>query len=94
MNASTASAGGARKPRRSELLLDISQELSSVDSLDDALATLLAITTREMGVDRCTLFLNDDVKGQLFSRIAEGDQRATLLTHRRRRIDRRNSFSE
>jgi len=53
------------------MLLDISQEMSTIASLDDALATLLSITTREMGVDRCSLFLNDTRSDELYSRVAE-----------------------
>jgi len=45
--------------------------MSTIASLDDALATLLSITTREMGVDRCSLFLNDTRSDELYSRVAE-----------------------
>jgi hypothetical protein len=55
------------------LLLDISQEMAHIDSLDDVLATMFAITTREMGAERGALFLNDPRTNELFSRIAEGD---------------------
>jgi adenylate cyclase len=35
--------------------------------------TLIAMTTKEMGADRGSLFLNDALTGELYSRVAQGD---------------------
>ncbi|WP_135075118.1 GAF domain-containing protein [Terasakiella sp. SH-1] len=63
----------SRNPRHTELLLDISQEISDKDSLDEVLFCLLEITTMESNAERGTLFLYDDTTHELFSRIAMGN---------------------
>lgn len=58
--------------RRAEMLLDISREVSSLESLDEILDVLVRITTTELGAERGTLFLNDPTTGELYSRVAQG----------------------
>ncbi|MDA9064201.1 GAF domain-containing protein [Pseudomonadales bacterium] len=58
--------------RRAEFLLDVSRKVSGLTSLDDILAELVEISTREIGAERGTLFLNDPQTGELYSRIAQG----------------------
>jgi adenylate cyclase len=58
--------------RRAELLLDISREVSCLESIDDILDVLVRITTSELGAERGTLFLNDPTTGELYSRFAQG----------------------
>ena len=53
-------------------LLDLSQELAAKDSLDEVLAALVAATTQATGGERGSLFLNDDHRQELYSRVAEG----------------------
>jgi adenylate cyclase len=60
--------------RHAELLLDVSQKLASMETLDEMLETLISITTTELGAERGTLFLNDPETGELYSRIALGSQ--------------------
>ena len=58
--------------RRAELLLDISRTVASYGSLDEILEALVKTTTKELGAERGTLFLNDPTTGELFSRVAQG----------------------
>tara|TARA_B100001123_G_C15327270_1_gene1029979 strand:- start:1373 stop:3700 length:2328 start_codon:yes stop_codon:yes gene_type:complete len=58
--------------REAELLLAISQEVASVDGLDEILDRFIAIATREVCAERGTLFLNDDQTGELYSRVTHG----------------------
>ncbi len=51
-----------------QILLDISNDLASSDSLDDALEKLVAITTKTIGAERGTIFLNDKRTDELYSR--------------------------
>lgn len=63
----------SRKPRQTELLFNISQEMKNIHSLNDTLAALLEITTEEIDAERGTIFLLDEEKGELFSRVAMGN---------------------
>lgn len=67
-----ASAEERKRLRQAEMLLEISRKVAAMDSLDEVLATLMAISTTETGAARSTLFLNDPETGELFSRIAQG----------------------
>ncbi|MBV1876339.1 MAG: GAF domain-containing protein [Pseudomonadales bacterium] len=58
---------------RAELLLEISHEVAALDSLDDILASLVKITTRELSAERGTFFLNDPRSHELYSRVAQGN---------------------
>ena len=62
----------ARRLRQVELLLDITRKMAAKESLDDVLNTLVEVTTREIGAERGSLFLNDDKTGELYSRVAQG----------------------
>ena len=55
-----------------ELLLDVSRKMVSYDSLDDVLRTLVEMTTAEFNAERGTLFLNDPLTNELYSRAAQG----------------------
>ncbi|MCP3952722.1 MAG: GAF domain-containing protein [Desulfobacterales bacterium] len=56
-----------------ELLLNISKQIAAFEVLDDMLVTLVEITTRELGADRGTIFLNDKDTNELYSRFAMGN---------------------
>ena len=56
-----------------ELLLKVSKLCASLDSLDEVLENLVLITSQEIKCDRATLFLNDPVTNELYSRFAQGD---------------------
>lgn len=65
-------ADPAERLRRAEMLLEISREVSGLESLDDILEALVRITTTELGAERGSLFLNDPTTGELYSRTAQG----------------------
>ncbi len=68
-------AGQERRPKLNEvaLLLDVSRTIAAFETLDEILATLVEITTRELEADRGTIFLNDSETGELYSRVAQGN---------------------
>jgi adenylate cyclase len=55
------------------LLLEISKTIAAFETLDEILRTLVEITTKELGADRGTIFLNDAETGELYSRVAQGN---------------------
>ena len=59
--------------RRVEVLLEVSRRCAMATRLDDILAVLIEMTSREIDCDRGTLFLNDAETGELYSRVAQGD---------------------
>ncbi len=63
----------AERLRQAEMLLNLSRKVAAIESLDEVLATLVEMTTWEMGAERGTLFLNDDQTGELYSRFAQGN---------------------
>lgn len=56
----------------SELLLKVNNDLAITESLDQALETLVEITTSAIGSERGTIFLNDPKSEELYSRVAQG----------------------
>lgn len=62
-----------KRLRQAELLLQVSQKVAVIDGLDEILSVLVEITTREVGAERGTLFLNDRQSGELYSRVAQGN---------------------
>src|SRR5437870_1626051 len=60
------------RTRLAELLLDVSNTLGMSKSLTEALNSLVDVTTRAIGAERGSIFLNDATTGELFSRVAEG----------------------
>jgi len=63
----------ARRLRHVELMLDITRKMAAMESLDEVLYALIALTTKEIGADRGSLFLNDEKTGELYSRVAQGN---------------------
>jgi adenylate cyclase len=64
---------GTRRLRHVELMLDITRKMAAMDSLDEVLYTLIALTSKEIGAERGSLFLNDEATGELYSRVAQGN---------------------
>jgi len=64
---------GTRRLRHVELMLDITRKMAAMDSLDEVLYTLIALTSEEIGAERGSLFLNDEATGELYSRVAQGN---------------------
>lgn len=56
-----------------ELLLDISQRISTMDSLDAVLKMLVEMATSKLNAERGSLFLNDPNTNELYSRVAMGN---------------------
>jgi len=78
-------SGPARKSSRekahlphSEMLLSVSHRLAAMDSLDEMLEALVETTTFELGAERGSLFLNDPDTGELYSIVAQGNQRRRI----------------
>ena len=61
-----------------ELLLSVSNKLAAHQTLDEQLQTLIDMTNSVLGVERGTLFLNDNQTGELYSRVAQGDVRREI----------------
>ena len=57
-----------------ELLLSTSRQMAAVETLDEMLKTIVDITITETNSDRGSLFLNDKQTGELYSRIALGNE--------------------
>ena len=77
--ASPARARRARKaPRRGqnvremEVLLRLSRQISTIESLDELWQTIVDLCAKETDSARGTLFLNDPETGELYSRVAQG----------------------
>jgi adenylate cyclase len=66
------SAAEDRRLKQAEMLLAIPRTLAAIDSLDEILEAMVAMTTKELGAERGTLFLNDAAAGELFSLVAQG----------------------
>ena len=58
---------------QTELLLSVTQKISGLTNLSEILWTLIDITTNELGAERGSLFLNDPLTGELYSRVAQGE---------------------
>lgn len=58
--------------RHLKMLLEVGRKVAAQDTLDTVLETLIDLASAETGADRGTLFLNDPVTGELFSRVALG----------------------
>ena len=61
------------KLRTSELLLSVSQKIAGLKNLSEILWTIIETTTEPLNADRGSLFLNDPLTGELYSRVAQGE---------------------
>ena len=68
-----------RRLHFAELLLDISRRVAGIGALDEVLAALVEVTTRELDAERGTLFLSDPATGELYSRVAQGSHQREIL---------------
>ena len=71
-------ASRSRRIRLIELLLEVSRRMAAYDTLDEVLHSLVAMTTREVGAERGSLFLNDPATSELYSRVAQGTVRREI----------------
>ncbi|HZR99698.1 MAG TPA: GAF domain-containing protein [Chloroflexota bacterium] len=67
-----------RETERRALLLDVMRSLSSELELDALLDAIMARTTEAMRADRSTLFLVDAQRRELWSKVAQGMERAEI----------------
>ena len=67
-----------RKEKFNELLLQITNDMAASRNLDEALETLVEITTSTIGGERGTIFLNDENSQELYSRVAQGNFRREI----------------
>ena len=63
---------------RSDLLLNVTHDLSVCKNLDEALEKLVAFLISRIGAERGTIFLNDSDTGELYSRVAQGHMRREI----------------
>lgn len=59
--------------RQAEMLLNLSLKVAANETLDGVLRTLIEMTTEEIGAERGSIFLNDAMTGELYSRVAQGE---------------------
>ena len=58
----------AKRLHLAETLVEVSRTTAALDSLDDILASLVAMTAAALRAERATLFLNDATTNELYSR--------------------------
>ena len=64
--------------RELQMILDVSRQVASMDSLDGVLDTLMSVAVDAVGADRGSLFLHDPATSELYSRIAQGMKRREI----------------
>ena len=62
-----------KKEQFAGLLLQVNNDLAITNTLDEALETLVGITTSIIRCERGTIFLNDPKSEELYSRVAQGN---------------------
>jgi adenylate cyclase len=67
--------GARARSKDLEILLDIARRISGNDSLDDVLEALVETSSLALQCDRCSFFLNDAVRSELYTRVAQGMRR-------------------
>ena len=79
-NTQTRSVGQSltKRLKFNELLLKITNDKAASKTLDDALETLVGITSSTIGGERGTIFLNDENSQELYSRVAQGNFRREI----------------
>jgi len=64
--------------QRLKVLLEVGQAISSLMELDDLLLLIARETARVLKADRCTLFLLDKKREELWSKVAMGEEKIRL----------------
>ncbi len=81
MREASEHANGAdvgKRLRIAEMLLDLTRKVTAAETHDELLGALIEMTSWELGVERTTIFLNDKVTGELYSRYAQGNFRREI----------------
>lgn len=63
---------------RLQLILDVSRQVASMETLDAVLDTLVSVAVSQTQADRGSLFLHDAKTGELYSRVAQGLKRREI----------------
>ena len=63
----------SKKEQFADLLLQVNNDIAITNTLDEALETLVYITTSIIQCERGTIFLNDPKSEELYSRVAQGN---------------------
>ncbi|MEO5339095.1 MAG: GAF domain-containing protein [Magnetococcus sp. MYC-9] len=66
-------AGGQKQLDQMQMLLNISRQVASTETLDEMLKTIVDIATEQTRSQRGSIFLNDPQTGELYSRYAQGN---------------------
>lgn len=64
--------------QRLKVLLEVGQAIGSLVELDDLLLLIARETARVLKADRCTLFLLDEKREELWSKVAMGEEKIRL----------------
>jgi adenylate cyclase len=72
------SSNGNNQLRQMETLLNVSRQVAAFENLDDMLKVMVELSTKEVGGDRGTLFLNDEETGELYSRVTHGNTKQEI----------------
>lgn len=64
--------------QRLKVLLEVGQAISSLMELDELLLLIARETARVLKADRCTLFLLDEKREELWSKVAMGEEKIRL----------------
>jgi adenylate cyclase len=75
-----------KRMRTSEILLSVMHAVSSELEIDKLLQTVVAETSHAMNAERCTLFLREEGTGELWSKVAQGEQMNEIRVPRGRGI--------
>ncbi len=62
-----------KRLKQAEMLLNVSRRVDAINSLDEVLETIVEMITWELNAERGSLFLNDAITGELYSRVAQGN---------------------
>lgn len=62
-----------RKLQQAEMLLEVSRRVAAIESLDEILKILVETIALELNAERASLFLNDDITEELYTRVAQGE---------------------
>lgn len=68
----------AKRLNELQMILDVSRQVASMDTLDGVLDTLMKVAVNAVGADRGSLFLHDPATSELYSRIAQGMKRREI----------------
>jgi adenylate cyclase len=75
-----------KRMRTSEILLNVMHAVSSELEIDKLLQSVVIKTSEAMNAERCTLFLVDRETGELWSKVAQGEQMNEIRVPRGRGI--------